>query len=1217
MNTATTILVVVFAQLLHQLVFCLDYEVANVLCLHQENKINNCQSCTRDYTDIKAINNIMPSGNFVIQFCSDKFNLTSELVIRDKIAVNITGYNSKIVCNPSSQGILIFSNVTQLRMQDISFHSCGASLPSQLHGLLGDDVMLATSIFVVSCTDVTISNLTVNESFGNGLTMIDNDGRVEIKNCNFNGSKNIYTSNNYSVPVGSGLYLVLSYCHPRYYACQDDSRKTIANSQYVIRECNFSRNVATHRTENIKTNTNNSFIDNSKFFAEGFGRGGGLSIVIDKNSTSNKVNVSQCNFIENSAIWGGGLNAVVSESSHNSLYVIACKFYNNSCKFGGGGADVSYQNHVEKYPHGNIMVFEGCSFHNNKARFGGGLRFHSSLSNGDSNAITLSNCNWMFNTAHIGAAIYIASFSYDFTTKIAVSNCMVMSNHLTGDKGSKGPSKILGRGILLAKGCHINFEGTVMFSDNRDSAMYLISTEMEFRSGLNITFASNTGFEGGAINMQGLSVLILNDDVKATFIGNTGLTAGGAIYQQTSDIRDFFNSQHCFIIYKGNSEPPDRNITLHFINNTAGGIFGHKIYATTIVPCWNSGEFFNSIISENQDDYEISTSGNRTILKENESVKNDTLWIVPGKQVTLPIQTLNDLGSEVLTLYHLSIENVDNSSSVSASTHYVFDKLVRILGRPGDTATLVLKTTSIRQIVFRFLVRIQKCPPGFRFSKNKMKCECFSSRDRRYSGLSSCNDVEFAARINQGYWMGYKRQDEDYRKEKFLLHSFCPLNHCSNGTKPKKLPNTTNEADLETVVCAEHRFSILCSSCKKGYAINYHDYEYNCKKVNTVYQCKVGMLFFILSEILPVTVFFALVILLNIKFTDGAVSGFLLYVQLSDVMRIEGNGFMPSLNLYKTITRIFNLNFFAIDGLSFCLWEKANTLDIIAFKYITIFYSLILVLVLIAVFRYCLFLLTPSHLFIHRTSKYHVGKTVAFYNGNFDYFQGKHLLYALPALVIVFALGILPPLVLISYPLCYKVLAVLKLGESRFSKLLCTVIPLEKFKPFFDSFQSGFKDEYRFFSGLYFLYRFTALATFAFSDGSNYHIVLQIQLSVFLATHALCQPYKKRWHNILDTALLTNLCAVNALSHYNYTTLIISRSDSDKASLAILIQILLLYSALAYMLIYTVKVFTVKFGSKVKSLWLQLKMKVKRGNVSQPDDYYELEFSLNAAENRL
>ena len=178
MNTAI-LLLVAFVQLLHQHVFCQDYEAATVLCLHQEmeNSNNYCQSCTRNCTDIKTIT--MPSGNFVIQFCSDEFNLTSELVISDKIAVNVTGHRSKIVCNPSRQGILIFNNVTGLRIQGISLHSCGASLSPQLHSL-GEDTLFFTSIFVVSCTDVTISDLTVNDSFGNGLTMIDNDRKVKL-----------------------------------------------------------------------------------------------------------------------------------------------------------------------------------------------------------------------------------------------------------------------------------------------------------------------------------------------------------------------------------------------------------------------------------------------------------------------------------------------------------------------------------------------------------------------------------------------------------------------------------------------------------------------------------------------------------------------------------------------------------------------------------------------------------------------------------------------------------------------------------------------------------------------------------------------------------------------------------------------------------------------------------------------------------------------------
>jgi len=48
--------------------------------------------------------------------------------------------------------------------------------------------------------------------------------------------------------------------------------------------------------------------------------------------------------------------------------------------------------------------------------------------------------------------------------------------------------------------------------------------------------------------------------------------------------------------------------------------------------------------------------------------------------------------------------------------------------------------------------------------------------------------------------------------------------------------------------------------------------------------------------------------------------------------------------VYQFAYRFFNLDFFGITPLSFCLWQGATTLDILAFKYITITYALLLVL---------------------------------------------------------------------------------------------------------------------------------------------------------------------------------------------------------------------------------------------------------------------------------
>ena len=102
-----------------------------------------------------------------------------------------------------------------------------------------------------------------------------------------------------------------------------------------------------------------------------------------------------------------------------------------------------------------------------------------------------------------------------------------------------------------------------------------------------------------------------------------------------------------------------------------------------------------------------------------------------------------------------------------------------------------------------------------------------------------------------------------------------------------------------------------------------------------------------------------------------------------------------------------------------------------------------------------------------------------FYYGEFDYFKGYHLPYAIPAIFVLVFMGLLPPLLLLSFPLCYKVFALFRIQESKFTDILCKIIPLEKLKPFFDSFQGTFKDEHRYFAGLYFIYRLLALLLYA------------------------------------------------------------------------------------------------------------------------------------------
>ena len=71
-------------------------------------------------------------------------------------------------------------------------------------------------------------------------------------------------------------------------------------------------------------------------------------------------------------------------------------------------------------------------------------------------------------------------------------------------------------------------------------------------------------------------------------------------------------------------------------------------------------------------------------------------------------------------------------------------------------------------------------------------------------------------------------------------------------------------------MCGKSRTGVACGSCASGYTTHYHSPNYECKPVD--YRCKVGWLFYILSELVPVTVVFVSVLTLNISFTSGAVN---------------------------------------------------------------------------------------------------------------------------------------------------------------------------------------------------------------------------------------------------------------------------------------------------------------------------------------------------------
>ena len=123
-----------------------------------------------------------------------------------------------------------------------------------------------------------------------------------------------------------------------------------------------------------------------------------------------------------------------------------------------------------------------------------------------------------------------------------------------------------------AKGLHIS--GYNNFSHNFGSVFGITNTIIHLNGQLNII--GNNGYMGTGFKVQGLSYFLLSNGLNATFINNTALTIGGAIYA-VADV-DFKNC-----MFQNNAQNIT-NIKMKLINNAASEA-GSSIYSNNLYGC--------------------------------------------------------------------------------------------------------------------------------------------------------------------------------------------------------------------------------------------------------------------------------------------------------------------------------------------------------------------------------------------------------------------------------------------------------------------------------------------------------------------------------------------------------------------------------------------------------------------------------------------------------
>ena len=853
----------------------------------------------------------------------------------------------------------------------------------------------------------------------------------------------------------------------------------------------------------------------------------------------------------------------------------------------------------------NISIrVTSCNFTGNYAGDGGGVNlfpgeipFQDELS-----AITFTDCTWISNTALYGAAVNIVPATWAIGSQgrhqfISFVNCNFTQNIVISDASSTRNLQVQrnGAGAFFSTHITVMFCGLTTFEGNSGTALYLSGSAAIFNASSRVSFLNNNGTNGGAVSLNGRSYLLLNGVSNFYFVNNRARQVGGALYFKNSDNN---TRQPCFIhrdIYTNKS-------IFNFSGNYASAERGHHMYVSSFTSCnmYCPGTVGNVLDCIGIFDFSNPDNDTTATLPTEfglDTVHAEPVAIIPGFSSYLPLTVKDSMGNIVSNMsYEASLENrsLNSSLEVDSAFKYVSNNTIRLRGNKTENATLRLDTSST-DISLLVNVTLVECPPGYVLDPSDHTCKC---RAATYYGLQKCDPEAY---IMHGIWMGKCNHTTNA-----LCTADCAIGYCTYDSSSSAFglykPMPLSRRHLEVFICSPTRIGTLCGQCRDGHSVYYNSWDFHCGKDD---HCHLGPLFFILSTIVPLTVLFILITILDTNFA-GQWNGFIFFSQVINFLYIYANGTIHFPNAQLNIIHwlrftysFFNLEIFNIYQLSFCIWKGAGVMDILMVKLGSIFFALVLVTLTVLVLKQhkfakyfpclsrrrfsvmngisaffilcyaqcaktCFQVLDTSCLY---NENYECTRTVVFYSGNMLLFQGAHIKYATVAVLVLIFIVILPPVLLLFYPLFFKILGLCGLSESKFATYLWKMMPIQ----LLDSFQNPFKDNCRFFAGLYFLYRAIALAAYAITNTLvQYYALIELEFVIIIILHSVFQPYKERLFNIIDLLLFLNLVLINGITLFNYLLYTLRAGVEQSASFWIVVQIVLLFLPLISVTIYLI-----------------------------------------------
>ena len=236
-----------------------------------------------------------------------------------------------------------------------------------------------------------------------------------------------------------------------------------------------------------------------------------------------------------------------------------------------------------------------------------------------------------------------------------------------------------------------------------------------------------------------------------------------------------------------------------------------------------------------------------------------------------------------------------------------------------------------------------QCPPWTYFDDLIEQCECYSDVQFYSSSRLIVRCTQDKTSLLYDHCMTYDEESGT------TLLSYCLYFKLQghNTSEPGMILLPDNISELSDYMCGPmNRKGVLCSQCIDGYGPSVTSRKFQCSPCSGVWY---GVPLYLILELVPVTVFYIFILLLQFNLTTAPMIGFVFYSNYNSIWAIINifisNGNQAYVTVIDFLHGIWTLDFFRYSIPPFCVSPNLETIHIFYLQSVSAIFPYLLIII--------------------------------------------------------------------------------------------------------------------------------------------------------------------------------------------------------------------------------------------------------------------------------